>query len=126
MLHKFLNQRTSFFAETNTKINQNLSIYICTLLFDSSTLKLGCHFLPLFLSVCDVAASSCVVLRECTRCMWCQTPACSQITRTFFSSGEASHRAASLARLLFPNYSEHDHATEQLHAHLWQTASASG
>lgn len=29
-------------------------------------------------------------------------------------------------RLLSPNYSEHDHATEQLHAHLWQTAGALG
>lgn len=45
-------------------------------------------------------------------------------THTFLSSAEATQWAASLARLLSSNHSEHDHATEQLHAHLWQTAGA--
>lgn len=45
-------------------------------------------------------------------------------THTFLSSGEATHWVVSLVRLLSSNHSEHDHATEQLHAHLWQTAGA--
>lgn len=47
-------------------------------------------------------------------------------THTGLSSGEATLWAASLERLFSPNHSEHDHATEQLHAHLWQSAGASG
>lgn len=98
------------------------SCYSFTVLFDWHTLWLPLLSLDVFSCLWRSSKQLCCITTA-YRCMWCHTPACSRI-HTFLSSGEATHWAVSLVRLLSPNHSEHDHATEQLHAHLWQTAGA--
>lgn len=80
------------------------------------------HRHPSLFSASD-AADSCVCDNSIP--MYARLHSCLlRHTHTVLSSAEATHWAASLERLFSPNHSEHDHATEQLHAHLWQMAGA--
>lgn len=111
----FLKKQYSYSNNSNAGVNQT---------HHKSTLKLW--FFPLFLfCLCRSSKQLCCITTVYQMYVMPHTCLLTHThTHTFLSSGEATQRAASLAGLLYPNHSEHDHATEQLHAHLWQTAGA--